>query len=168
MSAENPYVNKVEKADGTVIMDISSDTATPSDVLNGVTFHDGSGTPQTGSLITHDVYDGLDSTSTDDALSANQGKQLNDKISNLESATYRTNLANNTDLNDVTAPGIYGLPAANSYTHKPGADCYTLFVFKAGPSNPTVIQLAFGTSHMWFRINQGNSRTWYLISATAT
>jgi len=78
--AQNPYVNKVQTADGSVIMDISSDTATPSDVLNGVTFHDRSGTPQTGSLITHNVYDGLDSTSTSDALSANQGKVLNDKI----------------------------------------------------------------------------------------
>ena len=80
--AENSYVNKVQKADGTVIMDISGDTATPNDVLNGVTFHDRSGTPQTGAVITHNVYDGLDSTSTSDALSANQGKVLNGKIEN--------------------------------------------------------------------------------------
>ena len=76
--ANNPYVNKVEYA-GETVMDISNDTATPSDVLDGVTFHDRSGAPQTGSLITHNVYDGLDSTSTTDALSAKQGKVLNDK-----------------------------------------------------------------------------------------
>ena len=68
--AENPYVNKVEYAGQT--------TVTPSDVLNGKTFHDRSGAPQTGNLITHDVYDGLDSTSASDALSAKQGKVLND------------------------------------------------------------------------------------------
>ena len=73
--ASNPYVNKVEFA-GQTIMDISNDTVTPSDVLDGVTFHDRSGAPQTGAVITHNVYDGLDSTSTSDALSANQGKVL--------------------------------------------------------------------------------------------
>lgn len=77
--ASNPYVNKVEYA-GQTVMDLTGDTVTPSDVLNGVTFHDRSGASQTGSMITHNVYDGLDSTSTDDALSANQGKVLNDKI----------------------------------------------------------------------------------------
>lgn len=77
--ANNPYVNKVEYA-GQTIMDLTGDTATPSDVLNGVTFHDRSGTPQTGNLITHDVYDGLDSSSTSDALSAKQGSVLYTKI----------------------------------------------------------------------------------------
>lgn len=66
-------------------MDISGDTITPSDVLDGVTFHDRSGAPQTGNLITHNVYDGLDSTSTSDALSANQGRVLNEKYNALDS-----------------------------------------------------------------------------------
>ena len=80
--ASNPYVNKVQTADGSVIMDISSDTVTPGDVLNGVTFHDRSGATQQGSVITHNVYDDLDSTSPSDALSANQGRVLNSKIAN--------------------------------------------------------------------------------------
>lgn len=78
--ASNPYVNKVQTAEGNTIMDISGDTVTPSDVLNGVTFHSRSGAAQQGNLITHNVYDGLDSTSTSDALSAKQGKVLNDHI----------------------------------------------------------------------------------------
>lgn len=82
--ADNPYVNKVEY-DGQTLMDLTSDTATPSDVLSGVTFHDRSGAAQTGSLITHNVYDGLDSTSTSDALSANQGKVLNDNMEDFKS-----------------------------------------------------------------------------------
>lgn len=91
--ANNPYANKVQKADGTVIMDISSDTVTPSDVLNGVTFHDRSGAPQTGSLITHNVYDGLDSTSTSDALSAKQGKILNEAKANKVTSATNGNFA---------------------------------------------------------------------------
>lgn len=80
--AENPYVNKVEYV-GQTLMDLTGDTATPSDVLNGKTFHDRSGAPQQGNLITHNVYDGLDSTSISDALSANQGKVLNSKLTGI-------------------------------------------------------------------------------------
>lgn len=48
--ANNPYVNKVEKADGTVIMDISDSTATENDVLPGKTFYKANGQRSTGSL----------------------------------------------------------------------------------------------------------------------
>lgn len=47
--ANNPYVNKVVFGNNTV-MDISGDTATPSDVLKGETFHDKSGASQVGTL----------------------------------------------------------------------------------------------------------------------
>ena len=46
----NPYVNKVQLADGTTIIDISSDTVTAADVSVGVTFHLGSGATGTGTL----------------------------------------------------------------------------------------------------------------------
>lgn len=46
----NPYVNKVQLADGTTILDISSDTITAADVSVGVTFHLGSGATGTGTL----------------------------------------------------------------------------------------------------------------------
>ena len=46
----NPYVNKVQLADGTTIIDISSDTITAADVSVGVTFHLGSGATGTGTL----------------------------------------------------------------------------------------------------------------------
>ena len=45
--ATNPYVNKVEFGDQ-VIMDLTGDDVTPSDVLLGKTFHDSSGASQTG------------------------------------------------------------------------------------------------------------------------
>ena len=41
--ANNPYVNKVVKADGTTIIDISDTTATASDVLNSKYFYTASG-----------------------------------------------------------------------------------------------------------------------------
>lgn len=47
--ASNPYVNKVQFGDETLI-DLTSDTVTPDKVLNGVTFHDRSGAEQQGAL----------------------------------------------------------------------------------------------------------------------
>lgn len=46
----NTYVNKVNLADGTTLIDISSDTVTAADVVDGVTFHFGSGATGTGTL----------------------------------------------------------------------------------------------------------------------
>lgn len=50
----NQYVNKVQLADGTVILDVSSDTITVSDVSVGVTFHLPSGATGTGTLANGD------------------------------------------------------------------------------------------------------------------
>lgn len=47
--ATNPYVNKVVKGDGTVVIDISQDTVSADKVLSGITFHAASGAPATGS-----------------------------------------------------------------------------------------------------------------------
>ena len=48
--ANNPYVNKVVKADGTTIMDISDTTAGTNDVLSGEVFYTASGARSVGSL----------------------------------------------------------------------------------------------------------------------
>lgn len=61
--ANNPYVNKVQLADGTVILDISSDTVTASDVSVGVTFHlptgaTGTGTLANGNNLSYGLTDG--------------------------------------------------------------------------------------------------------------
>lgn len=48
--ASNPYNNKVQLSDGTVLLDLSSDTVTAADILLGVTAHGPSGAPLTGTL----------------------------------------------------------------------------------------------------------------------
>lgn len=52
--ATNPYVNKVQLADGTTLIDISSDTVTAADVSVGVTFHLKNGATGTGTLANGD------------------------------------------------------------------------------------------------------------------
>lgn len=76
-------VNKVILGSRT-LLDLTEDTVTPEDLLSGVTAHSKSGDPIVGSLIVHNVIDELTSTSTEDALSANQGKVLKDKIDSIE------------------------------------------------------------------------------------
>lgn len=49
--ATNPYVNKVQKADGSVIIDLTADTLDASKVLSGYTGHDATGAPFTGAYI---------------------------------------------------------------------------------------------------------------------
>lgn len=46
--ANNPYNNKVELSDGTVLIDLTEDTVTPSDLVLGATAHDRSGASITG------------------------------------------------------------------------------------------------------------------------
>jgi len=48
--ASNPYVNRVETADGTTIMDISDTTAEANEVLAGEVFYSASGQRSTGTL----------------------------------------------------------------------------------------------------------------------
>lgn len=48
--ASNPYVNKVQYGNDT-LMDLTNDTVEPDKVLQGYTFHDRSGAPQTGTAI---------------------------------------------------------------------------------------------------------------------
>jgi len=53
--ANNPYVNKVQLADGTSLIDISSDTVTADKLMQGYTAHD-----KSGALITGTATGGID------------------------------------------------------------------------------------------------------------
>lgn len=48
--ASNPYVNKVELADGTTLIDLTGDTVAANKMLYGYTAHDASGAEVTGSI----------------------------------------------------------------------------------------------------------------------
>lgn len=52
----NQYVNKVELADGTTLIDISSDTVTAGSMVSGTTAHDASGAAITGTITTQPGY----------------------------------------------------------------------------------------------------------------
>lgn len=52
--ANNPYVNKVQLADGTSLIDISSDTVTADKLMQGYTAHDRSGALITGLIVDGD------------------------------------------------------------------------------------------------------------------
>ena len=49
--ANNPYVNKVDLADGTVLIDLTSDTVAAGKMLSGTTAHDASGAAITGTMF---------------------------------------------------------------------------------------------------------------------
>ena len=149
--AENPYVNKVETADGTVIMDISGDTATPNDVLNGATFHDRSGAPHQGAVITHNVYDGLDSTSTTDALSANQGKVLYTKT------LYNEDNSTISNLNSITKNGAHKY-AGNS-TNAPTTNGGMVFQMTDDVVNQGM-QFAYPNNQEYIAVRYKKAGTW--------
>lgn len=50
--------NKVELSDGTVLIDLTSDTVTSDNLLSGCTAHDKSGTTITGSVQFSTIYTG--------------------------------------------------------------------------------------------------------------
>lgn len=51
----NEYINKVSLADGTTLIDLTSDTVMAADVRSGATFHLASGALATGTLSTSGV-----------------------------------------------------------------------------------------------------------------
>lgn len=54
----NQYKNKVALSDGTVLIDLTSDTVTADDLLDGVTAHNSAGEPITGNVSFVNYYTG--------------------------------------------------------------------------------------------------------------
>lgn len=83
--ASNPYVNKVELADGTVKLDLTGDTVEAGKMLSGTKAHDKSGAPVTGTIASKAAATYNASTS-DQSIAAGQylsGKQTIRKITTL-------------------------------------------------------------------------------------
>jgi len=55
--ASNPYPNKIS-AFGVVKLDLSADTITANNLVSGITAHDASGAPITGTLVVQKYYTG--------------------------------------------------------------------------------------------------------------
>lgn len=64
----NEYVSKVVLSNGTTLIDLTADTVTASDILSGVTAHDKSGAPITGSC-TYDSDTSNDTAAVSEILS---------------------------------------------------------------------------------------------------
>lgn len=62
------------------LIDLTQDTVNVNNLLSGATAHAANGDPITGAVITHNVIDNLTSTSSNDALSAKQGKELKELV----------------------------------------------------------------------------------------
>lgn len=84
--ANNPYVNKVALADGTTLIDLTGDTITAADLASGITAHDASGAPITGSST-------KDSDTSDDT--AVVGEILAGKTAHARGALLTGSMPNN-------------------------------------------------------------------------
>lgn len=74
--ANNPYVNKVELADGTPVMDISDTTADASDVYEGKYFYTASGAKTAGTAPTGLTLLSYGSSTWDDFIAAYQANRI--------------------------------------------------------------------------------------------
>lgn len=103
--ANNQYANKVALSDGTILIDLTGDTITAADLALGVTAHDMSGAPITGTST-------LDSDTSDDTAVA--GEILATKTAHARGAQLTGTMPNNgaiagviDDLTAYTVPAGY-------------------------------------------------------------
>lgn len=102
-------VSKVIYGDNPLI-DLTSDTVSANNLLQGETAHGANGDLITGAVITHDVIDNLTTESSNDALSAKQGKILNQIKLDKDgvAAGYTRTYGIDPDGNQITIPAKYG------------------------------------------------------------
>lgn len=102
--ANNTYVNKVGLADGTVLIDLTSDTAAAADVLNGKYFHLKTGERVAGTCD-------YDSDTTDADASASE--ILNGKTAYVNKNKLTGSMTNNGAVSGIisTRDGTYTVPA---------------------------------------------------------
>jgi hypothetical protein len=104
--ANNPYVNKVALADGTTLIDLTGDTITAADLASGITAHDASGAPITGSST-------KDSDTSDDTAVA--GEILSGKTAHARGALLTGSMPNNGSTDYVIDDVDDELPIAAGY-----------------------------------------------------
>lgn len=152
--ASNPYVNKVE-FNGQTVVDLTGDTAEAGDVISGKKFHLKNGAQATGSLSEATqstaglmsaadktkldgiesgankttVVDALDSTSETSALSAKQGKKLNDDKLNTSDIQMKSGGNNWWEATPNKIPHYFKYEGSNTTTYKlPIANCIIMVI----------------------------------------
>lgn len=75
----NEYVSKVVLSNGTTLMDLTSDTVTPADLLSGVKAHDKSGAPITGTC-TYDSDTSEDTAAVSEILAGKTAHARGSKL----------------------------------------------------------------------------------------
>lgn len=102
--ANNPYVNQVGLADGTILIDLTSDTAERADVLSGKYFHLKTGERTTGTCA-------FDSDTTDANASASE--ILSGRTAYVNKVKITGTMPNNGAVSGVisTVNGSYTIPA---------------------------------------------------------
>lgn len=99
----NQYVSKVVLSNGTTLMDLTADTVTASDLLTGVTAHDMSGAPITGSCS-------YDSDTSDDTATVSE--ILSGKTAHARGVLLTGTMTNNGGVAGTisTKDGVYTIP----------------------------------------------------------
>lgn len=99
----NEYVSKVVLSNGTTLIDLTGDTVTASDILSGITAHDKSGAPITGSCT-------YDSDTTNDTAAVSE--ILSGKTAHARGAQLTGTMTNNGAVSGTisTKAGTYTVP----------------------------------------------------------
>lgn len=117
--ATNPYVNKVQLADGTMLMDISSDTVTADTLLAGTTAHSKSGAAITGTMAPQELID-VEITSEDaytSPLTIYDNRITADHVVINNVVLNRANINYTTTAGSITLQNSDGISPFTSGTH---------------------------------------------------
>ena len=134
--ATNPYVNKVELADGTVLMDSTGTTVTPDKLMNGTTALDKTGAVITGTLTTDSIFVAEHGTTTVAELE----QALSDGKLMVCHAIY-----NNID--------VY-LPLIEDYEYEYGGSTYHNLMFGTGFAEGAFLYCSIDTNNgSWSNVN---------------
>lgn len=148
------YNNKVELSDGTVLMDLTSDTVTPGSMVQGTTAHDRSGAAITGSLGP--------ATQSSDGLMSSADKTKLDGISDGFTGSYRPEAGRILPYGGTTAPEGYLLCDGEAYSRTEYSELFEVIgtTFGAGDGSTT-----FNVPDLRGRTSIGANAS-YLLGAT--
>ena len=134
--AENPYVNKVELADGTLLIDISSDTVTAGKMLSGTVAHDKSGAEIIGTISSKS---GSDLTVSGDTVTVPAGYYDEDASASVDTGSYAASVnAHSVTTTPVVTGALSGTGTNIGTTTQPsGTDGTDYWTFTPGGSVTT-------------------------------